>query len=553
MSFSNPKVHATKGSFVNSNSFVIGSSNSLFASSGKSRTQKPHIINFTKEGNDWRKGETEAWYQEQKKLTTTFKSLEYRKERVYPFFHEFIVVDLGDETVCRFDRRGDMNSRANVLVGEPIPSEDTAHVISKNDEDGFYSNINKNSDLILRMKFPEGQDLLTILAICYGIQVNKNTQAYTLTRYNCYFFSWMIITATARCTVDWAVLAQEEKLWTTLVTSVIGGLNQDPGPGSKAIISTTSTAKNQRETVAPTQFVGSVYLVQILQKALDETREEIQKSLAELILHSTIDKAMHEVSESSAWKAASYAARNHASHAARDAAMEAVIETMWRDIISSTDGKDLWEKRCLRAEECVKESSAAAASVAGHRFTMLPPSIPGPHPEQSSATPANGEEVPAPPAKWETAWDVSWNKSWASPKNADADTSNDPDSLKNSISISERAKAAWIKAWEEACKANDVTYHKRSLRYFNSRLTQVTQVIKKMVKALNPIKGSSTSELQEWVKARILEHCQRVAFVTAGAQQPSTTEFEDTMKGVWASTVGCLSDIARHREITGSV
>ncbi|CCO37705.1 hypothetical protein BN14_11864 [Rhizoctonia solani AG-1 IB] len=381
---------------------------------------------------------------------------EYRKERVYPFFHEFIVVDLGDETVCRFDRRGDVNSRANVLVGEPIPSEDTAHVISKNDEDGFYSNINKNSDLILRMKFPEGQDLLTILAICYGIQVNKNTQAYTLTRYNCYFFSWMIITATARCTVDWAVLAQEEKLWTTLVTSVISGLNQDPSPGSKAIISTTSTAKNKRETVAPTQFVGSAYLVQILQKALDETREEIQKSLAELILHSTIDKAMHEVSESSAWKAASYAARNHASHAARDAAMEAVIETMWRDIISSTDGKDLWEKRCLRAEECVKESSAAAASVAGHRFTMLPPSIPGPDPEQSSATPANGEEVPAPPAKWETAWDVSWNKSWASPKNADADTSNDPDSLKNSISISERAKAAWIKAWEEACKANDV-------------------------------------------------------------------------------------------------
>ncbi|GAB1525805.1 hypothetical protein RhiTH_008971 [Rhizoctonia solani] len=46
----------------NSNSFAIASLNKLSGSSSNARTQEPHKINFTEEGNSWRKGDTEEWY-----------------------------------------------------------------------------------------------------------------------------------------------------------------------------------------------------------------------------------------------------------------------------------------------------------------------------------------------------------------------------------------------------------------------------------------------------------------------------------------------------------
>ncbi|GAB1527534.1 hypothetical protein RhiTH_010709 [Rhizoctonia solani] len=540
-------VKAHGSSFINSNSFAIASLNKLSGSSSNARTQEPHKINFTEEGNSWRKGETEEWYQQQTKLSTTFKLLEYRKERESPFFHEFIVVDLGNDTVCRFDRRGDVNNRSNVLVGEPIPSEDTAHVIAKSDIT-FYPEIKRTSDLTLRMHFPQGQDILTILAVCYGIQANKNTQAYSLTRYNCYFFSWMIITATARCTVDWARSAQEEILWNNLVASVINGLSQDPGPGPKEVVAGNLALRNKAETLVPFSFVGSAYLLDTLRKALGETREQIRKSLSELILHSTIDKTMRDLSENSAQKAANHAARVHATHAAQDAAMEAVVENMWRDILSSAQGGDLWKEKCRLAVACVQKASDAAAKEAGQPYRVI--TTPAINPARETEQPPPIAERQAwglptlPPAKWEIAWNDSSNFSKAS--------------------ISNRAKIAWIKAWEEACKANDryiPLISQGVAKYVTMNLPSTTPevlqfetdptVIKGMVKALIPIKGSSTSSLQDWVKGRIIEHCQRVTKLTAGTQQPNKTEFEDTMYDIWACTVNCLSDVARTKTISG--
>ncbi|KAJ1302296.1 hypothetical protein OPQ81_001113 [Rhizoctonia solani] len=538
------------GSFVNSGS--LGSLNHLSGSSFSGRSQLPFKINF-KDG--WRKGPMEEWYQLQKKLSSTFKSLEYRKERESPFFHEFILVDLGNDTVCRFDRRGDVNNRANVIIGEPIPSEDTAHVIAKSPTEQAYTEIYGGSDLLLRMQFPKGQDLLTILAICYGIHKNKNTQSYSLTRYNCYFFSWMIITATARCTVDWAILAHESSMWESLVAAVMNGLRNDPGPGPKTTIPVTHATKNKDDSRVSYEFVGSTYLVNTLRKALYETRQQIRKSLAELILHSTVDKAMYDVSKTSAQKAANQAARSHAAQAARDAAMEAVIETMWRDIMSSSEGGSLWERKCRLAEECVRNASAAAADVADQSHLIATPSPETPALEAAAAAPGptsqGVEPAPAPPAKWETAWDASWAESWTSENQQSNINGEDSDLSKRSISA--RAKAAWKKAWEEALQANEeyVPVISRGVAdYVTKNLPEAlpevltyetdTNVIKSMVKVLIPTSGSSNSKLQEWVKARIQEHCQRVIRVTAGAQQPSRLEFEDTMKAVWESTVNCL-------------
>ncbi|CAE6473858.1 unnamed protein product [Rhizoctonia solani] len=570
MSFSKPTATAklpVGGSFAHSGSFVLGSLNKLSGSSFKDRSQLPHIISF-KDG--WRKGPTEAWYQTQREpgKSTTFTYLEYRKERESPFYHEFILVELDNKTVCRFDRRGDINNRANVLVGEPIPSEDSAHVIDTSTT--HYSEIGASSDLLLRMHFPQGQDLLILLAICYGIHNNKNTQSYSLTRYNCYFFSWMMVTATARCTVAWAALAQQKPKWGELVAAVMKGLGRnDPGPGLQGAIPAILASKSKGNTRPLFQFVGSAYLISTLQKALNETREQIRKSLAELILQTTVEKAMHEVSETSAQNAASEAARSHAAQAAQDAAMEAVIETMWRDIISSNEGGDLWETKCMLAKECVQKASAAAADAAGQsRRTVITQAEPtAPEVDALPPPPAGdgAEAVPAPPAKWETAWDASWEENWASGNKSGRQRSNTTGSRSDDsskASISDRAKAAWIKAWEEACKANEEYVPLISsgvAEYVTKNLPDVlpevtyqtdTNVLKSMVNALIPTDNSSNSKLQEWVKGRIQEHCQRVFRVTAGSQQPNRAEFEETMKAIWGSTLNCLPDLSESKVVS---
>ncbi|CAE6469653.1 unnamed protein product [Rhizoctonia solani] len=591
-SFVNSGSFAKLGSLANSGSLGIGSLNKLSASSFNGRTRDPHKINFSK---GWGTGPTEKWYGEQQGHTT-FKKLQYRKEREPPFNHEFIVVELDNNTVCRFDRRGDVNNRANVLKGEPIPSEDTAHVIAKSDKE-IYPKIDETSDLLLTIQFPQGEDIRTILAICYGIQTNEQTRFYTLTRYNCYFFSWMIITATARRTVDWTQLARPGELWRKLVESVMEILVPDsssplPLENPKVAASMRFGAKNKEDLPVPSQFVGSAYLVSALQAALDETREQILQSLAELILHSTVDNAMWSIAKTSSTTAGNKAARSHAAHAARDAAMEAVIENMWQEIINyeptnGTDGGDLWEKKCKLTETCVQDASTAAADAANQsrRIAVMsttapeeisPPQAPAIDEVKIRAEKAEGHGVdlkvvdnkaesstqdqvapgviPVPPAKWETAWEAAWEKSWAT--GSDEKESNTADPSKKSIS--DRAKAAWTKAWEEACEANEkyVPLISRGVaQYVTENLpkalpTTITyktdpSVLKNIVKALNPTEGSNlTSQLQDWVKDRIAEHCQRVSVLTAGAQHPSKTEFENTMKCIWEATLKCLPDLS---------
>ncbi|EUC60875.1 hypothetical protein RSOL_372700, partial [Rhizoctonia solani AG-3 Rhs1AP] len=513
----NPSTALNLGSFANSGSFPIGSLNKLSGLSSNDRSQEPHIINFTADGNGWRKGATEKWYKSQP--STKFKYLEYRKEKVSPFYHEYIVVHLENETVCRFDRRGDVNNRANVFVGEPIPSEDTAHVIAKRDKD-LYPIIERDSELLLHMRFPKGQDILTILGICYGIQSTKATQYYSLTGYNCYFFSWTVIIATARCTVDWATLAQEDQLWEALVGSVMNGLSQDQtslGPFAvpKSTITTRLGMKGKTDLSIPTHFVSSVYLCNTFRNVLVQARGQIRKSLAELILCSTVDKAMHEILKTSAHRAGSQAVRIYATQAASDVAMEVIIEALWRDIISNNAGNELWKAKCELAKSCVEAASSAIAGAGGYRIIGTPSETPAIATSLQSglSSPTTYEtEIPTPSVKWATAWDKAWEKRWTKSHKKGSDD----DAL--STSISDRAKADWIKAWDDVCKANEQYVHLISrgvAEYVTKNLPEAlpevlqygteTNAIKNMVKGLIPTKfeGYSHAQLQNWVKARI--------------------------------------------------
>ncbi|KAG8682510.1 hypothetical protein FRC11_014777, partial [Ceratobasidium sp. 423] len=176
----------------------------------------------------------------------------------------------------------------------------------------------------------------------------------------------MIVIGIARRTINWELLAEDHFLWDKLVASATKSLEGEHSRHLEHSKRTTSATFSTRYKYAslPGPYIGSTYLIEALPKALGDARGQIHKTVSELALESTVEKAMFDLAETSARRVANQAARNHATHAARDAAMEAVIEAMWKDIIASPEGENQWESNCQLAEECVGNASAAAANVA---------------------------------------------------------------------------------------------------------------------------------------------------------------------------------------------
>ncbi|KAG8681145.1 hypothetical protein FRC11_001507, partial [Ceratobasidium sp. 423] len=475
---------------------LVGSSNKVVGSS-MGHSQVPHRIDYS---GGWRTGPTEAWYKSQP--STKFTQLQYRKERKKPWEHEYIVVELENGTVCRFDRRARAENLVDAFTSEGLDAEDTAHVISKGDRE-HYPEINNGSDLILRMHFPDGQDIISILSICHGIRQNRETECYSLIRYNCYFFSWMIVTALARRTVDWALLGSDDQLWGELVNTTMAGLKSDPSKFDQLKERARAMLGKKPNHAAP-PFSGWSYLLSTLHIALGHARSNIKKSLAELLLKSTVEKSMHEVADKSAKSAAEDAARSHASQSARDASFEAVMEIMWRTTLSDPEGGQLWEDRCRRTEECVRKAAAAAADAA-LTLPPTPPAAPPPAPPDGSVP-----ETPPVRENWEDAWDSTWNQCWLGAQNITK-----PKNAPCTSRIALLAKAAWSKAWKDAWLANKEYVPLVSqgvAKYVINHLPETTikidktvhGTVKRMMKSLIS-SDASNSELQMFIQTRIAE------------------------------------------------
>ncbi|KAG9120731.1 hypothetical protein FRC07_003652 [Ceratobasidium sp. 392] len=389
----------------------------------------------------------------------------------------------------------------------------------------------------LRIHFPNGQDLLTVLAVCYGVQKDDETRAYTLTRYNCYFLSWIIITATARRTVDWALLSKDTNIWEELVRTTIEGLNtEQSGLGSRIRAGARSVfGLGRKDDSGPSSgldslpFVGATYLISTLRKALFGTRASIQQSLGQLLLQSTVEPSMRQISQESAERAASEAARNHAGQAARDAAMEAVIETMWRTILASDNGGQLWEDQCKATEEAMWKAASAAADV-----------------YEADDSP----EVEGAPEKWEKAWDEAWNDSWKKTSKAQSRSKESvSDSDRDNISM--RAKEAWYQAWLEAWEANAsyvplvskgvADYVTKNLPDSEPEVLKIDMGTQSKIHAMVAALSSEpkNSKLQEYIRTRVSELCQRARNV--GFNQ-TPAEIEEAMRRVWVETVKVLDD-----------
>ncbi|KAG9125286.1 hypothetical protein FRC07_008230 [Ceratobasidium sp. 392] len=169
----------------------LPSANKLSGSVLSSRLQDPHKISWPRHHvfdplkprcsnqnkPEWNTGDTYEWYKGQP--TKKFTHLQYQKEREAPFFHEFIAVGLDDDTVCRFDRRGDPSTRVNSFTPDGMTAEDTAHVIQRHEN--HYAHLETTSDVLMRIEFPGSSlDLLDILIICYVIQGNDKSRALTV-------------------------------------------------------------------------------------------------------------------------------------------------------------------------------------------------------------------------------------------------------------------------------------------------------------------------------------------------------------------------------------
>ncbi|CAE7067127.1 unnamed protein product [Rhizoctonia solani] len=184
------------------------SSNKLITAAKSSHcTQSRFILDFrTKEGQE----KVQAWYKYQG-AKTRFTHLEYRKVKHGQIKHEFIVVRLSNTTLCRFDRRPQDKERGLVLLDEGAPAEDSVHVLSSFET--AYEDLMRETEVLLTINLPRGEDLSFILAVCEAIQTHGEASAYNLMRYNCYFFSWMIVAAVSRSTCDWDTVVVSEDGW----------------------------------------------------------------------------------------------------------------------------------------------------------------------------------------------------------------------------------------------------------------------------------------------------------------------------------------------------
>ncbi|CAE6493306.1 unnamed protein product, partial [Rhizoctonia solani] len=184
---------------------AVPSTNKPFASSSRYAGSRFILDLQSDEG----RMNVEKWYKDQGQ-NTRFTLLEYRKNKEGLVKHEFIVVwleSLDGITPCRFDRRTRGDELGCMLNDKGTPAEDSVHVLSLKAE---CQELMKQTEVLLAIKLPGGEDLGVILAVCEGIQRHSKAAAYNLMQYNCYFFSWMVVSAVSRRTYDWdnAVLSQ---------------------------------------------------------------------------------------------------------------------------------------------------------------------------------------------------------------------------------------------------------------------------------------------------------------------------------------------------------
>lgn len=402
------------------------------------RTQTPIVLDFRSEVG---LVAIQDWYTQMP--TTRFTSLEYRKDRVGAFRHEFIVVRLGTHHLCRFDRRAREDRRAHALQDEGTLAEDTAHIIHSSEPE--YSNIGQNSEVLLKIDVRSGEEINLILAVCCGIQTHPEAVSYSLLRYNCYFFSWTIVTAVTRYASYWEKAAAPE-IWDSVVDASLHVLSPMPRQVKlskreqiKAWFSNSGNGHNHPVIDMNQDESSRAHFRDELRLQLQEFRYLVADTLQKLLLQSQLahelGKKMLQHSTVALLKARASAAQGSAA----SAAMKHVSDARLRPKEPEKYGELTWQQHCDIAWEVACEAANAAALAEEQK----PTTTPGEGKVEDAGTDARtGKDG------WDSIWDPYWRARIPS------DSFNDYNE-KLGDSASRHGREAWMEAWRIASQLRD--------------------------------------------------------------------------------------------------
>ncbi|CAE6440626.1 unnamed protein product [Rhizoctonia solani] len=153
--------------------------------------EAPVRIQFKEE---WKSGNSlHDWYQ--RRSSHAIATMELRRERNAPFFHQYIILKLLDDCFFRIDRRQqpDENTPLDCIYEQGVEACDTIEEVTSF-EDTSYS----PSDCLVGVQFRDGIPLERVLKILWAIHQHPSARVYTLQRYNCYFAAQTIISLAAK-------------------------------------------------------------------------------------------------------------------------------------------------------------------------------------------------------------------------------------------------------------------------------------------------------------------------------------------------------------------
>ncbi|CAE6397178.1 unnamed protein product [Rhizoctonia solani] len=132
---------------------------------------------------------------------TYVSSMQLRKERRAPFFHEYIALGLRDmRGYFRIDRRQLPNEGSPLDCKENggVEAYETIQEIKHLEDSGY-----NTSDCLVHIDFQENVPLALIIDICREIAQHELSYVYTVQRYNCYFYAQTILLCTLCKEYDW--------------------------------------------------------------------------------------------------------------------------------------------------------------------------------------------------------------------------------------------------------------------------------------------------------------------------------------------------------------
>lgn len=431
------------------------------------RSQGPIILDFlSAEG----KVAVHNWYKQQLP-NTRFTSLEYRKDKKGTFKHEFIVVLL-EGGLCRFDRRAREDLRGHALKKEGTMAEDSAQVLSSSEEG--YTEIMEQSEVLLSMGIPDGEDLQLILAVCCGIQTHPHAASYSLLRYNCYFFSWTIVTAVARHASNWEQATTTE-IWDSVVDASLEFISPIP---RQPKLSRQRQIKSWFRNLGKTR---ELFLLNLNQDELSRAhfRDELQlqlrtfrsfvaDTLRELLLPSQLAHRLGEQMRLHSTDALLRARATTAQGCAAVASMQHVSNARSKPMEPQKYGELTWKKHCDIAWE-VASDAAYAAAIAEENSSR--------NDNEVGANGAGGNLL-----SWDREWDNIWDKHWRERIPSGSFTTNNREL---GMSASRHGKEAWKEAWSSATELG------------NQHLSEVAEnVTRILLKRLGDLEKSQVSSLQ---------------------------------------------------------